>query len=192
MRNNKRQDRIWVVALSGILLLQACEGSRPQSERVEASPVAVKVLPLEAAPIEQIYEAAGAVRARQRAVLASKLQATVVAVPVKLGDAVREGQLLVELDHNETDAEYRRAQAALDAAVSGTRQGQTALVRHRHASYWRPCPCLRTQANMNNDIQYQGESYKSQRDSTLFRINCSLLNLSSQTVLYSSRSSLPR
>ena len=127
MKMRKHQNRILAAAFGGILLLQACDGGRAQSERVAATPVAVKVLTLEAAPIERVYEAAGSVRARQRAVLAAKLQATVRAAPVNLGEAVRAGQLLVDMDPSETDAELRRAQAALDAAISGTRQAENAL-----------------------------------------------------------------
>ena len=122
MTYRNHPDWLLLLGLSAVLVLQACDGARQESKPSEAKAVPVTILALHAVPLEQIYEAAGAVRARQRAVLASKLQATVLSVAVKLGDAVRPGQLLMELDHSEADAEYARGQAALVAAESGTRQ----------------------------------------------------------------------
>jgi len=114
MTYRNHPDWLLLLGLSAVLVLQACDGARQESKPSEAKAVPVTILALHAVPLEQIYEAAGAVRARQRAVLASKLQATVLSVAVKLGDAVRPGQLLMELDHSEADAEYaRRAQEAL-------------------------------------------------------------------------------
>jgi multidrug efflux pump subunit AcrA (membrane-fusion protein) len=123
-----KQDHRWVgiAGLGAMLLLQACGGAPVPSEPAEGKPVPVKVLTLKTASIEEHYEAPGAVRARQRAVLASKLQATVLGVPVNLGDRVRQGQLLIELDHSETDTEASRAQAALNAAMSGAQQSEKA------------------------------------------------------------------
>ena len=124
MTYRNHPDWLLLLGLSAVLVLQACDGSRQESKPSETKAVAVTILALHAVPLEQIYEAAGAVRARQRAVLASKLQATVLSVTVKLGDAVRPGQLLMELDHSETDAEFQRGQGALVAAESGTRQAE--------------------------------------------------------------------
>jgi multidrug efflux pump subunit AcrA (membrane-fusion protein) len=77
--------------------------------------------------VDQVYEASGTVRAGRRAVLASKLQGNVLAVPVQLGSRIQAGQLLVELDHGETDAAVSRAQAAGKAAGDGIVRAQKAL-----------------------------------------------------------------
>jgi RND family efflux transporter MFP subunit len=64
------------------------------------------------------YEATGTVRARTSAVISAKVMAYVRAVPVQVGDHVREGQDLVTLDAQELDAGVRRAEAA-EAEVRG-------------------------------------------------------------------------
>jgi RND family efflux transporter MFP subunit len=64
------------------------------------------------------YEATGTVRARTSAVISAKVMAYVRAVPVQVGDHVREGQELVTLEAQELDAGVRRAEAA-EAEVRG-------------------------------------------------------------------------
>ncbi|HWP85845.1 MAG TPA: efflux RND transporter periplasmic adaptor subunit [Terriglobia bacterium] len=127
MKNTSLSRWLWMAALGGSLLLQSCARENPEGGAPAPPPVPVKALTVRAAPLPQYYEAPGAVRSRRIAALASKLQATVVAVPVRLGDAVQAGQLLVELDPAETDAELRRAQAALEAAASGRLQAEKGL-----------------------------------------------------------------
>lgn len=119
-------SRLWIGMLGTAFLSLACTSARQEHQPRQRAAVAVRVLMVQAAPQEQFYEASGTVRARQRAVLASRLQATVRAVPVKLGDAVREGQVVAELDASETDAELRRAEAAQQAAEHGWQQAQRA------------------------------------------------------------------
>ena len=126
MKHPRNREWVRLLGFGAMLLLTACNSVRQENAPAETKPVSVKVITVRATPMDQLYEATGAVRARQRAVLASKLQATVLAVPVKLGDAVRPGQLLVELDHGETDAEASRAQATLEADENGVRQAEKA------------------------------------------------------------------
>jgi RND family efflux transporter MFP subunit len=90
-------------------------------------PLAVQAVILRPGPYDQVYEAAGTVRARQRAVLASKLQGTVLAVHAKLGDAVSAGQLLAEIDHREVDAEVGRMEAMQAATEEALVQAKSAL-----------------------------------------------------------------
>jgi multidrug efflux pump subunit AcrA (membrane-fusion protein) len=110
-----------------VLVLQSCSGGDHEAPRMEQDPVAVRTVNVASSPLDQLYEAPGSVRSRQRAVLTSRLQAAVIAVPVSLGDAAEAGQLLVELDHAETDAEVERAQAAQAAAESGLQRAKNGL-----------------------------------------------------------------
>ena len=98
----------------------------PQPGSTEQS-VKVQAVTLHAAPFDQRYEAAGTVRAQRRAVLASQLQGAVLAVHVKLGDAVRAGQLLVAIEQKELNAEVSRAEAAQAAAAEAIRQEERSL-----------------------------------------------------------------
>lgn len=64
----------------------------------------------------QIYEAVGTVSARVAATVSSKLMGTVLAVAVREGDRVKQGDLLVTLDDRQVAAQLAQAQAALAEA----------------------------------------------------------------------------
>lgn len=119
--------RAVLVAFLVVMLCSGCETTKPESAPAKAEPTRLQVFTLQPSPVEQVYEASGTVRAGQRAVLASKLQGSVLAVSVQLGGGVQAGQLLLELDHGETDAAARRAQAASKAAGDGLVRAQKAL-----------------------------------------------------------------
>jgi biotin carboxyl carrier protein len=112
-----------------------------QPERpARAEPTRLQVFTLQPSPVDQVYEASGTVRAGRQAVLASKLQGSVLAVPVQLGSRVQAGQLLVELDHGETDAVVSRAQAAVKAAGDGfvREQRRWRLLKRSAAGFGHP------------------------------------------------------
>ncbi len=119
--------RAVLVTSLAAMLCSGCETTKPESAPARAEPTRLQVLTLQRSPVDQVYEASGTVRAGRRAVLASKLPGSVLAVPVQLGSSVQAGQLLVELDHGETDAAVSRAQAASKGAGDGFVRSQKAL-----------------------------------------------------------------
>lgn len=58
----------------------------------------------------------GTVNAEEDAAISAKVAAQVIAVPVKLGDPVKKGQTLIELDMKDLEAQLRQAQAGLELA----------------------------------------------------------------------------
>ena len=71
---------------------------------------------------------AGTVKSRRRASLSTEIGGRVDSLPVRKGDRVREGQVLIELARRDYDAEVRLAERALDAASAGEREAcRTAL-----------------------------------------------------------------
>jgi RND family efflux transporter MFP subunit len=103
-----------IVLLPLVLLFSGCtETVREAAREPEPSaPVRVKTVTAEVQQWPSIYEATGTVRARSSAVISSKWMGYVRQVKVELGDRVREGQLLIELDARDLDASLNRATAA--------------------------------------------------------------------------------
>ncbi len=76
----------------------------------------IKTETVKSSLLEDFYEAVGTVRARKASALSSKTVGQVTAVLVREGDAVRAGQVLVEVDDREAASQLLRAQAGLQEA----------------------------------------------------------------------------
>lgn len=58
------------------------------------------------------FQAPGTIRAKTQTVLSSKVVGQITALPVREGDRVRKGEVLVEIEGRDASAQLRRAQAA--------------------------------------------------------------------------------
>lgn len=116
----------WLVAPVA-LFLASCTTAREEFATRESERATVRVVTLSPSPTRQSYEAAGTVRAGQRAVLASKVQGTVLSVAAKLGDRVRAGQTLAELESEELNAEVSRAESAYAATENLLSQAENSV-----------------------------------------------------------------
>src|ERR1035438_8707411 len=89
----------FLLALSLAGITVGCN-SRQEAPRVDASaaPITVKAATVSEVEWPSVYEASGTVRARTTAQVSSRLMAYVREVRVRVGDRVRQGQLLVTLD----------------------------------------------------------------------------------------------
>ncbi len=101
-------------------LLTSC-GTEPE-EKTATAPSNLQTVELQFATIPQTYEALGSIRSTTRSTVASRLMGTVVSVSANEGDVVRRGQLLVEIDARDVDAQVRKAhagQAEVEQAIQG-------------------------------------------------------------------------
>lgn len=73
----------------------------------------VKIEKVQASPVEDTYEAMGTVRSKTISVLSSKVLGRIVSIPVREGDRVKAGQLLVEIDDREMKAQLQKSRAGL-------------------------------------------------------------------------------
>ena len=107
------------IALLLTLFAVGC-GTRREEPALEAKsvPIAVKTVAGEQVEWPSVYEAAGTVRARTTATIASRLMASVREVRVRAGDHVRQGQVLVVLDSADIQSRVRQAAAGRSEAGS--------------------------------------------------------------------------
>lgn len=124
------------LALS-VLALAAC-GQQPDSADADgrgASPapaasLAVTVVEAAQRPIERSLIASGPVTAWEEMQLGVELSGLrVTSLNVDVGQQVRKGQVLLEIDHRTLDSDLRQAQAALDEAEAGVALGRINLGR---------------------------------------------------------------
>jgi RND family efflux transporter MFP subunit len=92
-------------------ILTSCGDHEPRraSAAVPAVPVQTTIVTEPEWP--EVYEATGTIRARAAAVISSKVMAHVQDVNIRVGDHVRQGQMLATLDSRDLEANLRRAEA---------------------------------------------------------------------------------
>ena len=69
--------------------------------------------------IEDFYESTGTVKARTATQVSANIMGRIVSFPVSEGDTVTKGQILVEIDDRESQAQYEKAQAGMREAQAG-------------------------------------------------------------------------
>ena len=102
-------------AAAGLLLLMACSGGGP-GELGEVAPPAVEAVPARAGSLPLEEELSGVVRARNQVAIRPEINAAVMEVLVRDGDAVTPGQPLVRLDDEALSDRLRIADAELRVA----------------------------------------------------------------------------
>jgi multidrug efflux pump subunit AcrA (membrane-fusion protein) len=94
-------------------VLTGCGGGEPETAAKSQQPAAsVVVERLALVETPETYEVVGTIRPQYSALVSSRMTGAIQQVHVRAGDAVRQGQLLVELDARDFESNLRQAEAA--------------------------------------------------------------------------------
>lgn len=121
------------VLCAGLLLALAACSADPAAPAAdaEASTLAVTLVPVQSRALQRGITVSGPVSAYEEMQLGVEISgARVTALNVDVGQAVRRGQVLLELDHRTLDSELAQAQAALREAEASV---ELARVNHERA-----------------------------------------------------------
>jgi len=107
--------------LPSVLLVTtvACSSAPTDEAPADRPAVPVAVAVARVTKMSALHEAGGIVRSRATALVASRVMATVTAVPVRPGDRVRSGDVLVTLDRRDREADASRTAAVVASAREG-------------------------------------------------------------------------
>lgn len=150
---NMRTLAAYGVILGTALAVSGC-GGRQEGASGERQPVVVTgvtVATAEATSLPEGIEAVGTVKAKNSAVLAARLPATVTGVFVRDGEPVAKGKLLVTLDAGESAAQAASATAAADEAARALDEAR-ARQRLADATYERYNNLFREQAVTRQEL----------------------------------------
>jgi RND family efflux transporter MFP subunit len=122
----KRMCSLLLIAVAADIFT-ACSSSekRPAQPAPVVTGVQTEIVHLESAP--QVYEAVGAIRSANTAILSAQMAGTVREIRVQAGDRVKRGQLLAVLDDRSARAQVQGAEAGVTEAVQGEAEVDQAL-----------------------------------------------------------------
>ena len=132
-----KSKALLLLVTTGLLTQIAC-GEKPTGKQNAAStPVAAPTIALRYESIQTAVEAPGTVQPRNRISLSSQVNGSVREMRVRVGDVVRQDQLLALLDARDAQSQKAAAQSAIDeaqAALSEARQSYQAAAQMQTAA----------------------------------------------------------
>lgn len=117
-----------LLLMTAAIVLAGCsKPPEPRASAPAAAPVRVQAVAPSMGEWPLTYEATGTVRAKNSAVVSSKLMAYVTAVKAQSGDRVREGQPLAVLDSRDLEIAVHRAEAGREEIRSALPEADSAM-----------------------------------------------------------------
>src|SRR5260370_6358771 len=111
------------------LFLAGCSSGHEAAAAAPAGPKKVSVTTAQAVTrtVPAAFQETGTFIADETSDIAPLVAGRVIATPVNLGDFVRQGQVVCELDHRDAQLRLDQARAALDQATAAVRQSQSRI-----------------------------------------------------------------
>jgi multidrug efflux pump subunit AcrA (membrane-fusion protein) len=111
------------------LWLAGCASSKPAAAAGSVEQVKVPVTTAQAVTrtVPAAFQETGTFVADETSDIAPMVPGRVIATPVNIGDFVKHGQIVCELDHRDAQLRLDQARAALDQATAGVRQSQSRI-----------------------------------------------------------------
>jgi multidrug efflux pump subunit AcrA (membrane-fusion protein) len=126
-----KSNPLYFALLSGLVLQIACGERQASTPASSENPVPVSVLKVQYDSIPSVVEAPGTVQPRNRIALSSQINGFVREMRVRMGDSVKQDQVLATLDARDAESQKAVAQASIDetqAALSEARKAYQAAV----------------------------------------------------------------
>ena len=113
----------------GLLAMSVASCGQKSEAAVEKPPVVkgARVERVSMSPVEDYYEATGTVRSKTTTVLSSKIMGTIISLRAREGDKVSAGQVLIEIDNRDANAQLQKAEAGLRQAQEGLAEVEQAI-----------------------------------------------------------------
>jgi membrane fusion protein, multidrug efflux system len=105
------RSSIGVVAVLVIMALAGCGGKETATDGAQTAQVAVRTAPVQQGDFPRTVVTGGTLSGDRQTAIPAKVQTTVTKIPVRRGQTVRRGDLLIQLDPGGVQSQYRQAEA---------------------------------------------------------------------------------
>jgi multidrug efflux pump subunit AcrA (membrane-fusion protein) len=127
--------KVWIIftVVAASLIAAGCSSQKPvEAAGTAAATNAAKTLAVSTAAavsrnVGAAFEETGSFEADETSDIAPAAAGRVIATPVNVGDFVRQGQVICELDHRDAQLRLDQAKAQLDQATAAVRQSQARI-----------------------------------------------------------------
>ncbi|MDD4052887.1 MAG: efflux RND transporter periplasmic adaptor subunit [candidate division Zixibacteria bacterium] len=101
------------ILITGLLIitLAGCGGKEASTDSAQTARVAVRTAPVQQGDFPRTVTVGGTLRGDRQTIIPAKVQTTVTKVPVRRGQTVRQGDLLIQLDPGGVQSQYTQAEA---------------------------------------------------------------------------------
>jgi multidrug efflux pump subunit AcrA (membrane-fusion protein) len=124
-------NRLFLIALLLLAVwLAGCAGNQAATSPATATApqkIAVATAPAVTKTISASFEETGTFNADESSDIAPLVAGRVIATPVNVGDFVKQGQVVCELDHRDAQLRLEQAQAQLNEAASAVHQAESRI-----------------------------------------------------------------
>ena len=116
----------WLACCSAIFLVCSCASKKAEltAEAASIKPVAVKTALAVTRNVPAGFDETGSFVADETSDIAPLVAGRVIRTPIEVGAFVKQGQVIVELDHRDAQLKLQQVQAQLAEATAGVRQAQ--------------------------------------------------------------------
>jgi HlyD family secretion protein len=142
----KRSSAYWIVPALILVLGGAALFSLRALSRVPAKIDPEKLVKVERIDLARSVVATGKIQPVTQVEIKSKASGIIQKLPVNVGDVVREGQVICELDQNDLLPKLRQAQAALGMAEAGLKTAEADYERNKVEAAGPDLPFLKRNA----------------------------------------------
>lgn len=132
--DGRRLASVSMLLIVLVMFVGGCGHKTDHEAESTSAPVSVSTLTVQPTPTDVQAEVPGVVRPIREARIAPKIMSKIVAITVREGDRVRQGQVLVRLENRDLSAGVAQGAAAVAAAKAGEKQARTALQMQRVTS----------------------------------------------------------
>ena len=121
-------NRLILSALLSIVMLTGCGGNRPTAAAATApQKISIETAAATSKTVPASFEETGTFAADETSDIAPLVAGRVLATPVNVGDFVKQGQVVCELDHRDAELRLEQARAQLNEATSAMHQAQSRI-----------------------------------------------------------------
>ena len=131
MANRKKRPVRWVLVISLCVLAAAAFFSFRAISRTPTKIDPEKLAPVERIDLVRSVVATGKIQPVTQVEIKSKASGIILKLPVNVGDTVKAGQVICELDQNDLLPKLRQAQAALSMAEASLKSSQADYERNK-------------------------------------------------------------